>query len=234
MKKFLLTIMLAISTMAMQAQTNNSSTGIRLFTDGDVAFNFSNSNPLGGFMLKLKDLTDNSNVCRIDYYVYAKTCTYSDSISFNSTYSSPVTINSDVYSITMGHQYCIDFNVDNLDTLEFFRYAHNPYPSVVVKLCAVNSSGEIMGLYNVAEIPVSITMQDNNWRCRVTNYSITNGMYYHFDSYGLIPHRIQPTLDFEDLWYTEYDQVPRDPNWKQHSAFVSQIDHFIIGISFAS
>ena len=227
--------MLAISTMAMQAQTYNGCNGIRIFTDGDVAFDFSKPDPLGGFSLILKDLTSNTNVCDIDDNVYSFTSIYTDSTSFNSTYSSPITIpttDNDDYTITMGHQYCIDFSVSN--TLEFFRYAHNPYPSVVVKLCAVNGSGEIMGLYNVAEIPVSITMQDNNWRCRVTNYSITNGMYYHFDSYGLIPHRIQPTVDFDDLWYTEYDQVPRDPNWKQHSAFVSQIDHFIIGISFAS
>ena len=232
MKKFLLTTMLAISTMVMHAQTYYNCSGIRLFTDGDVAFDFSKPDPLGGFSLILKDFTSNTNVCDIGDNVYSFTSIYTDSTSFNSTYSSPITIpttDNDDYTITMGHQYCIDFSVSN--TLEFFRYAHNPYPSVVVKLCAVNSSGEIMGLYNVAEIPVSITMQDNNWRCIVTGCNISEGRCY-YDTYGLIPHRIQPTVDFDDLWYTEYDQG--NPNWKQHSAFVSQIDHFIIGISFAS
>ena len=223
--------MLAISTMAMQAQTYNGCNGIRIFTDGDVAFDFSKPDPLGGFSLSFKDLTNNNfEICDIDELAYNITNSYTDSISFNSTYSSPITlVTNSSYTITMGHQYCIDFSVSN--TLEFFRYAHNPYPSVVVKLCAVNSSGEIMGLYNVAVIPVSISMQDNNWKCTVTACNISDGMCY-YDSYGLIPHRIQPTLDFEDLWYTEYDQG--NPNWKQHSAFVSQIDHFIIGISFAS
>lgn len=225
--------MLAISTMAMQAQTNNSSTGIRLFTDGDVAFDFSKPDPLGGFSLILKDLTSNTNVCDIDDNVYSFTSIYTDSISFNSTYSSPITlVTNSPYTITMGHQYCIDFNVAYKDTLEFFRYAYNPYSTIVIKLCAVNSSGEIMGLYNVATIPLSITMYIGQyWYCTVTNCNISEGMCY-YDSYGLIPHRIQPTVDFEDLWYTEYDQG--NPNWKQHSAFVSQIDHFIIGISFAS
>ena len=223
--------MLAISTMVMQAQTYNGCNGIRIFTDGDVAFDFSKPDPLGGFTLSFKDLTNNNFViCDIEELAYNITNSYTDSISFNSTYSSPITlVTNSSYTITMGHQYCIDFSVSN--TLEFFRYAHNPYPSVVVKLCAVNSSGEIMGLYNVAEIPVSISMQDNNWQCIVTACNISDGMCY-YDSYGLIPHRIQPTVDFDDLWYTEYDQG--NPNWKQHSAFVSQIDHFIIGISFAS
>lgn len=230
--KTLLTIMLAISTMAMQAQTYNSSTGIRLFTDGDVAFDFSKPDPLGGFSLSLKDLTSNSNVCVVDYFVYANTCAYHDSIVFNSTYSSPVTLTSGTYDITMGHIYSIDFCVDALDTLEFYRYAHNPYSTIVIKLCAINSSGELMGMYNVATIPLSTTLHFGQyWYCTVSGCSISDGMCY-YDSYGLIPHRIQPTLDFEDLWYTEYDQG--NPNWKQHSAFVSQIDHFIIGISFAS
>ena len=233
MKKFLLTTMLAISTMVMQAQTYYNNSGIRLLTDGYVAFDF-RKGPLGGFSLTLKDLTSNSNVCVVDYFVYANTCALHDSIAFNSTYSSPVTLSSATYDITMGHVYYIDFSVNCLDTLEFYRYAHNPYPSVVIKLCAVNSTGEIMGLYNVAEIPLQTEQLDYNWLCWVTNCSILQGMYYQFDSYGLIPHRIQPTVDFTDLWYTEYDQVPRDPNWKQHNAFVSEIDHFIIGISFAS
>ena len=233
MKKFLLTIVLAISTMVMHAQTYYNCSGIRLFTDGYVAFDFSKPDPLGGFSLTLKDLTSNTNVCDIASNVYGKTAIYSDSISFNSSYSSPKTIPTiynDNYSISMGHVYSIDCSIPN--TLEFYRYAHNPYSTIVIKLCAVNSTGEIMGLYDVATIPLSITLYIGQyWYCTVSGCSISDGMCY-YDSYGLIPHRIQPTLDFEDLWYTEYDQG--NPNWKQHSAFVSEIDHFIIGISFAS
>ena len=227
--------MLAISTMVMHAQTYYNCSGIRLFTDGYVAFDFSNPDPLGGLSLTLKDLTSNTNVVYdIGSCIYYNTNSYTDSISFNSSYSSPITLYGNYgnyyYDITMGHVYCINCIIPN--TLEFYRYAHNPYSTIVIKLCAVNSSGEIMGLYNVAEIPLTITMQTYNWYCTVSNYSISQGMYYQFDSYGLIPHRIQPTVDFTDLWYTEYDEG--DPNWKQHSAFVSEIDHFIIGISFAS
>lgn len=226
--------MLAISTMVMHAQTYYNCSGIRLFTDGDVAFDFSKPDPLGGFSLTLKDLTSNLDIYSINTCIYYNTNSYTDSISFNSSYSSPITLYGNYgnyfYDITMGHVYCINCSIPN--TLEFYRYAHNPYSTIVIKLCAVSSTGEIMGLYNVATIPLSITMHIGQyWYCTVTNCSISEGMCY-YDSYGLIPHRIQPTLDFEDLWYTEYDQG--NPNWKQHNAFVSEIDHFIIGISFAS
>lgn len=233
MKKFLLTTMLAISTMVMHAQTYNGCNGIRIFTDGDVAFDFSKPDPLGGFSLSLKDLTSNTEICDISQIAYNITNSYTDSISFNSTYSSPITlVTNSPYTITMGHQYCINFNVSYPDTVSFYRYAHNPYSTIVIKLCAINSSGELMGMYNVATIPLSITMYIGQyWYCQIYECNISEGMCY-YDSYGLIPHRIQPTLDFEDLWYTEYDQG--NPNWKQHSAFVSEIDHFIIGVSFAS
>ncbi|MCR5316070.1 MAG: hypothetical protein K6E52_09260 [Bacteroidaceae bacterium] len=232
MKKFLLTTMLAISTMVMQAQTYYNCSGIRLFTDGYVEFDFSNPNPLDSISLTVRDFTNNTDVSDIALYAQSATYGINTLYSFNSTYSSPITLSSNTYSIAMGH--CYGIECDLPQSFCFYRYAHNPYPSFFIKLCAVSSSGEIMGLYNVAEIPLSTTMLSDCWFCWTNNVYETQSMYYHFDTYGLIPHRIQPTLDFEDLWYTEYDQVPRDPNWKQHSAFVSEIDHFIIGISFAS
>ena len=97
-----------------------------------------------------------------------------------------------------------------------------------------------MGTFKVATIPISVTMIPNPnlypyqpfqyWDCYGLGNSAIDATYYNDGV--LTAHRIQPTVDFTDLWYTEYDEG--DPNWKQHITFVSEIDHFAIGLGFGN
>ena len=95
-----------------------------------------------------------------------------------------------------------------------------------------------MGIFRVAEMPLSVSMVPNPdpfysflyWDCRGLGNGANDATYYNDGI--LTAHRIQPTVDFTDLWYTEYDEG--DPNWKQHSTFVSEIDHFAIGLGFGN
>lgn len=178
------------------------------------------------------------------YYLYSQ-MKYSYTNYSNPDYFFNSILNTQ-FPMQLGNSYSITYSLPTPSPSLYpfhFKYYYNyylNYNSILIKICAISSNGEIMGTFNVAEIPISVSMvqaQDYYqtflyWDCYGLGNSDTNVTYYYDGLFTA--HRIQPTVDFMDLWYTEYDQVPRDPEWKEHSAFVAEIDHFAIGLGFGN
>ena len=152
-------------------------------------------------------------------------------------YSNPLTISTNNYSIILNRKYSVTYSIPtNFHYKHYYNYYLN-HNSILILLCAISSAGEIMGTFTVAEIPIYVTMNYDYppfqyWDCYSMGNSGSHVFYYSNHEGLMIAHRIQPTTAFMDLWYTEYDEEPRNPNWRQHFTFVEAIDHFAIGFDF--
>lgn len=239
---------MVIASVSAKAQTSTECYGIIPILTGDsVVFDLTEY-PFEDITLHLNKMNNNGgydDVLYLDMVLQGKAATIlTNTWKFNATnYSSPYDFptNAD-FPISFGDKFSVSYNLPNVNSIYPFHYKHyyNYYPnynSLFILLCPINSDGEIMGIFRVAEMPLSVTMIPSYnpypyqpfqyWDC----YGIggSNDVKYYNDGM-LTAHRIQPTTAFMDLWYTEYDEG--DPNWKQHATFVSEIDHFAIGLDF--
>lgn len=210
--------------------------------------------PFDDIVLNLNKMNNNGGYDDV-FYMHTKLKQGAENDQFNNKwkiyttyYSGPYRINTNAqFPISVGERFSITYNLPDTLSLHPFRYKHYynyflNYNAINIYLCPISSNGEIMGTFKVTEIPIGVSMVPEQiifpyqlfqyWDCYSLGYSDIDATYY-YDGV-LTAHRIQPTVDYTDLWYTEYDQVPRDPNWKQHSTFVAAIDHFDVGIGFGN
>jgi hypothetical protein len=159
---------------------------------------------------------------------------------YGTNYASPYFFPTNAYfPISIGDKYSVSYYFpDSFHYKHYYNYYLN-YNSIFIHICAISGDGEIMGTFKVAQMPISVSMVPDMsqnpylpfqyWDCQGIG-GTDDIMYYNNGE--LTAHRIQPTVDFTDLWYTEYDLGI--PNWTQHSAFVAEIDHFAIGLGFGN
>ena len=249
MKKLVVLAMI-IASVSTKAQTFYSEGIIPILMGDSVVFDL-NENPFEDIFLQLNKMDNyggHDDELYLDMILQFKAATIpTDTWRFNHTsYSFPYTISTNAYfPISLGESFSVsyylpdDYSNNPFHFKHYYNYYMN-YNSIIIHLCAISSDGEIMGTFKVATIPISVTMIPNPnlypyqpfqyWDCYGLGNSAIDATYYNDGV--LTAHRIQPTVDFTDLWYTEYDEG--DPNWKQHITFVSEIDHFAIGLGFGN
>jgi len=241
MKK-LLFIAMVIASVSAKAQTSTECYGIIPILTGDsVVFDLTEY-PFEDITLHLNKKDGSGNYC-FEYDIDLELKDGADFSLYNTlkclstNYSNPTYLYSNSqFPMTIGNSYSITYCLPSSFHYKYYYNYYLNYNSIFIKICAINGDGEIMGTFNVAELPISVMMNYDYpsfqyWDC--SGLQLYNSLIYNETYYAdgmLTAHRIIPLNSFADLWYTEYDEG--DPNWKQHSAFVAEIDHFAIGIAF--
>jgi hypothetical protein len=245
MKKFLVLAMF-IASVSVKAQTYNSSQGIiPIFMGDSVVFDLTQQ-PFYGLSLQLEKLESNGNysiVYNIGDQMRTEASSHSDTWAIPYTNYNDITnfvIPTNYYSISINGKYSLSYTIPQDFKYKQYYYYYLNYEAINIYICPISSSNEIMGIFKVAEIPINVSRYPDYlyqpfqyWACSGQGNSGSNVSYYNHNGM-MTAHRIQPTVDFTDLWYTEYDEVPRNPNWRQHYAFVEEIHHFAIGIGFGN
>lgn len=235
-----------IASVAAKAQTNFQLSGIIPILIGDsVVFN-KLDNPFDYITLRLKKKYSNGIIINS----YDMRTALQDELLSQPTniwnisctnYSSPYTVLADPnFSVTLGERFSVEYDLPLIFQYKYYYNYYMIYNSVIVKLCAISSDGEIMGTFNVAQMPISASMVFANdfyhtflyWDCEGAGYQEIDATYY---SDGVLTaDRIQPTVDFMDLWYTEFDANPIEANLHVHDTFIAAIHHFAIGLGFGN
>ncbi|MCR4836849.1 MAG: hypothetical protein K5899_10800 [Bacteroidaceae bacterium] len=246
MKK-LLFIAMIIASVAAKAQTFYNSQGIIPILMGDsVVFDLTEY-PFYGLSIELNRMESDGTYTQV-YDIGGRMQSAANSqtnkwIIPYTNYNNPSnsTISTVSFPIAIGGKYSVTYSIPHVFHYKHYYYYYLNHNSIFIYLCPISSTGEIMGRFTVAEIPISVSMVQADdyyhtflyWDCMGLNNSESNVSFYTHN--GLMTaHRIQPSVDFTDLWYTEYDEEPRDPNWRQHYTFVDAIHHFAIGFGFGS
>ena len=245
MKKLVILAML-IASVSAKAQTNLELSGIIPIVMGDsVVFN-KLDDPFDYIILKLNKRYSNGTIInsygmKTELQVeLSSQLTNKWNIS-HTNYSFPYTISATPnFTVSLGESLSVEYYLPMVFQYKYYYNYYLNYNSIFIKICAISSNGEIMGTFNVAEIPISVSMVQANdyyhtflyWDCEGLGNSAYNATYY---SDGVLTaDRILPTVDFMDLWYTEFDANPIEANLHVHDTFVAAIDHFAIGLGFGN
>lgn len=213
-KTIILSLLVAVSSLHMTAQTYYGSKILLNANDSGVDFDLDDPDLFNGFVLKILDANNNviidlgnelqNNIMTGNGTFHIPSSSFGTEYTATTNYS--FTYNSDYYKI----EYYLP------STWQFNYYCHNPYTSFGVNVYLYDISDTYMGYVHIGEASYSHELMGTYWHC----YGSDWGTYSPWSGVKIKESTIYPYWTHEDMYYDYY------------SYFKSQIDHCKISISF--